>query len=113
MTDQTLAARQARYERIVEMRHQDPPMSLAAIGAALDPPLTKERVRKILMNPPRRTGRPGGNPREVAARDELVARLRYWEARRLRTARRGGDTAFADGRIESIREQLLPVEARP
>lgn len=93
-----------RYRRIKEMRHQTPPMTLADIGASFDPPLTKERVRQILAVPPRRAGR----HKSDLKRDDIVARLAFWENRRARLARRGDDTTFADGRMAALEAELEP-----
>ena len=88
-----LEERVARYERIMAMRGPEdhPRMSYEEIGAAFDPPLTRERVRQIIAKPPRRPGRPSG----IGRRDALRRKLQFWEARRARakTERQREDAA--------------------
>jgi hypothetical protein len=56
-----LEERQARYDRIAELRRQN--LTYEQIGEQLDPPLTKERVRQIHLRPrPRQPGRPRKEP---------------------------------------------------
>jgi hypothetical protein len=98
-----------RYRRIKEMRHRTPPMTLADIGASFDPPLSKERVRQILATPPRRPGRHKSDPK----REDIVARLAFWETRRARLARRGEDTTFADTRVAALTAELEPYLPQP
>jgi DNA-directed RNA polymerase sigma subunit (sigma70/sigma32) len=57
MTDETLAERTARYERVHALRATANPVTgkrwtMEDIGATFDPPLTKQRVKQILDNPP-------------------------------------------------------------
>src|SRR6188768_1788122 len=77
-----LEERLARYERIMAMRGEDPAnpkMSYEDIGAAFDPPLSRERVRQIIDKPPKRPGRPHAPGR----RDIMRRKLAYWEERAL------------------------------
>lgn len=108
MSVPSLSERRARYERVVAMRSQKPPMTFAAIGAQFDPPLTKERVRQILAHPPRATGRPTGANR----RDELRKRLAYWEDQRLSRERNGFDATYAASRVAAISADLADLEQK-
>ena len=97
---ETLEVRRARYERIVAMRSNG--MTLEAIGASFDPPLTKERVRQIARREPQRTGRPHAAHRLITLRH----RLQFWEARKATRAQAGLDTSDANARIRAISEQI-------
>jgi hypothetical protein len=100
----TLEVRRARYERIVAMRSNG--TTLKAIGASLDPPLTKERVRQIAGREPKRTGRPRSGQRLITLRH----RLQFWDAQRAERARVGRDTFYADARITALSEQIAALE---
>lgn len=104
MPNDTLEERRARYERIVAMRGNG--MTLEAIGASFDPPLTKQRVRQILEREPQRNGRPHADHRRATLR----GRLQFWEARRAARAQEGLDTIYADARIIALSEQIAALE---
>lgn len=107
---QPLDERIARYERIMAMRGKDPAnpdMSLEDIGAAFDPPLSRERVRQIIeQGMPRRVGRPSSPEK----RDELRRLLATWERRRAARAARGLDTRTAEARISALTTQLATFD---
>ena len=99
----TLEARIARYERIVAMRAQTPPMTYAAIGEIFG--ITKERVRTIeAVGRPGRAGRPSGPARA----QRLRGKLGFWERERERatTPERRAD---AEARVASISAELARV----
>lgn len=109
----TLKQRVARYERIMAMRAQNPPMTYEEIGSALTPMLGRERVRQIAegnlrdkAGPPGRVGRPAGPPR----RDRLRSRLRYWERVRQSRVDQGLDTKDAERRIAALSDDLATIE---
>lgn len=98
---QPLVDRLARYERIVILREQG--MTYEQIGVVLDPPLTKERVRRIVISGrPKRAGRPSRPGRAEALR----AQLADWESRRTRLAWEGRPTARAEAQIKRISHEL-------
>lgn len=101
----SLAERQARYERIVELRDQGIP--LAGIGAQLNPPLTRERVRQIIrLGPPRSAGRTPSDE----YRDPIRRRVKYWEEQvRSRTAQRL-DASYATKRLLANRLALAALD---
>jgi hypothetical protein len=103
-TNTVLDERRARYERIVAMRDQN--MTLEAIGASFDPPLSKQRVLQILAKAPRRVGRPHSADR----RETLRALLRFWEARRAARAKVGADTVYSDDRVRVLSERIAALE---
>jgi hypothetical protein len=96
MSDPTLEDRVVRYERIMAMRSEVPPLSYAKIGATFDPPLSKERVRQIVKaGKPRRAGRPASPDRRTVLRRKLA-----FHERRLRAA-------IADGRSPGASETRI------
>jgi hypothetical protein len=102
---ETLAKRQARYERIMAMLRVEPKPTLEEIGARLDPPLTRERVRQIVRDGlPKRAGRPSG----VNRRDALTRRLQFWE-NRLASARTVHDRTTARERVATISGDLAAL----
>ena len=104
MTATALDERRARYERIVAMR--DNGMTLDAIGASFEPPLTKQRVKQILQKEPRRVGRPHSPHRKT----DLRARLKFWEKKRASRLSAGEDTTYADDRIRLVSDQIAALE---
>ena len=96
-----LEERVARYERILSMRSQTPPMTYEAIGAVLG--LTKERIRAIdAAGRPKRTGRPAG-PKRV---ERLRSKLQFWERQRERQQDNPEKLADAERRIAEISAEL-------
>lgn len=83
---EALEARQRRYDRL---RRRVQPiaeggegLSMEQAGASETPVLSRARVSAILAKPPAPPGRPPVND----DRDNLQARLRYWERRKTQTA---------------------------
>lgn len=103
-----LEVRQARYERLRQRvkpvdddgKPLDDGMSMEAAGALETPALSRARVSAILAKPPA----PAGRPPVVVDRDNLQARLRYWERRKTQTT--------DAGRLEEIEAEIAGLQSQ-
>jgi hypothetical protein len=96
-----LEERIARYERILSMRAQTPPMTYEAIGEVFR--LPKQRIHKIEAGGrPKRTGRPAGPERVARLREKLA----FWERQRERIRDDPERVAEAENRIAKISAEL-------
>jgi hypothetical protein len=98
--------RLSRFERIMAMRGDG--LAYEAIGAALDPPLSKQRVLQIVASgPPRPTGRPAGPERRARLRSRLV-----FHERRLRVAiKKGAAQEPHRSRVAALAAELAQMPA--
>lgn len=95
------AARAARYEHILALRSQDPPLSYEDIADLLRPKLTRARVQQIAEGGvPQRSGRPPSAERRAT----LVRKLGVWELRLRNRRARGEPEASIDEATRRIAE---------
>lgn len=95
-----------RYDRIVALREQDPPLSYEAIGALFDPPLSRQRVAEIVsLGRPKAIGRPGHADR----RERLERKLATWQGRLVGRRERGVGVEEAERRIAELTDELSRV----
>jgi hypothetical protein len=81
-------------------------MSLEEIGAAFDPPLSRQRVQQIIDKPPREPGRPSKPTRK----DTLRRKLAGWERRRAVKRDAGLPTPTEDNRIAILSADLARLK---